>query len=104
MKVLILLALVSQGLIANAGTPKSVQVPIEDVYAPAGFDSNDSSEIIITGFLPNLCHKAPKTEVVINGNNIDIKVTALHYHQTNPYQRIHRYQKNQTIAACGLGF
>jgi len=85
MKTLILLALVLQGLVAYAGTPKEVQVPIEDVYSPIGFDSNDSSEIIITGWLPNLCHKAPKTELTVKGNNIDIKVTALHYHQTNPF-------------------
>jgi len=68
----------------NAGTPVEIAVPIEDIYVPTGFDSNDTSEVIISGYLPNLCHKSPATKTTIKGNNIDIQVTALKYHSTNP--------------------
>ena len=34
-------------------------VPVENVYTPRGFDSNDNAEIVITGYLPNLCYQNP---------------------------------------------
>lgn len=68
-----------------AGTPVKVEVPVTDVYIPSGFDSNDSVEIIISGYLPNLCHKNPSTEFKVEKNTISIKATALKYHKTNPF-------------------
>lgn len=85
MKSLLVFALILHGFVAYAGTPKEVQVPVEDIYSPVGFDTNDTSEVVITGWLPNLCHKNPMTKTTINGKNIDIKVTALHYHVSNPF-------------------
>ena len=70
---------------AQAGTPIETIVPIDEVYSPAGFDSNDSSEVVVSGWLPNLCHKSPKTSFTIKNNKIDIKVTALKYNATNPF-------------------
>lgn len=55
----------------------SVPVPVDHVYAPAGFDSNDNSEIVITGFLPNLCYKAPRASVEIDKNKISVSMKAL---------------------------
>jgi hypothetical protein len=52
-------------------------IPVTHVFVPAGFDSNDSVEIFITGYLPNLCYKAPRSEVKLKGENIEIKMTAL---------------------------
>ncbi len=84
MKTFILLfALIS--VASYAGTPIETEVPINDVYSPMGFDSNDSSEVIVSGFLPNLCHKSPMTKAEIKGNKIDIKVTALKYDASNPF-------------------
>ena len=54
-----------------------VSVPVDHVYSPAGFDSNDNSEVVITGFLPNLCYKAPKANVAINNGKISVEVKAL---------------------------
>ena len=72
-------------LFAQAGTPVETIVPIDAIFSPVGFDSNDSSEIVVSGWLPNLCHKAPKTDFTVKGNKIDIKVTALKYDSTNPF-------------------
>jgi hypothetical protein len=52
-------------------------VPVDHVYSPAGFDSNDNSEIVVTGFLPNLCYKAPKASVAVNNGKISVEVKAL---------------------------
>ncbi|MCO4794608.1 MAG: hypothetical protein KC493_12890 [Bacteriovoracaceae bacterium] len=79
----LLLILMSFG--AYASTPVLTMVPIDHVYSPKGFDSNDSAEIIISGFLPNLCHKAPQTKVVVKGKKIEIQVTSLYYEPTNPF-------------------
>lgn len=69
----------------KASTPVEVFVPIDNVYSPAGFDSNDMTEVIVSGFLPNLCYKSLKTEVNITGNLIDIKVKSLKYQTEGTY-------------------
>ncbi|MBT3584689.1 MAG: hypothetical protein HN509_07265 [Halobacteriovoraceae bacterium] len=71
--------------IVLAGTPVETLVPVEHIYSPKGFDSNDNAEIIIEGFLPNLCHKSPMTEYKVIGRKIEIKVKALKYDASNPY-------------------
>ncbi|MEE3077950.1 MAG: hypothetical protein VX341_01335 [Bdellovibrionota bacterium] len=73
------------GLFVNAGTPVETLVPIQNIFSPEGFDSNDNVEVIVEGQLPNLCHKTPMKKVTIKGNTIDIKVTALSYHESNPF-------------------
>jgi hypothetical protein len=80
---LILTLLVSFG--AFASTPIEKMVPVDHIYVPAGFDSNDTTEVVVTGFLPNLCHKSPSAMVTTKGNKIDIKVTSLYYHESNPF-------------------
>ena len=57
-----------------------VDAPVDHVFTPAGFDSNDNAEVIITGFLPNLCYKVPKSSVVVKNDKISISVKAT---QTN---------------------
>jgi hypothetical protein len=70
---------------AYASTPVEVMVPIDHVYSPKGFDSNDNTEVIVSGYLPNLCHKNPTTKVEVNAKGIDIKVTSLKYDPSNPF-------------------
>lgn len=81
----LLVASVLVGSLAHASTPIEKMVPVDHAFIPAGFDSNDNVEIVVTGYLPNLCHKAPNAKVTMNGSNIDIKVTSLYYHQSNPF-------------------
>jgi hypothetical protein len=71
--------------IAHAGTPVETLVPVDHIYSPKGFDSNDNSEVVISGYLPNLCHKSPSTEVKVIGNQIEITVKALFYEPNNPF-------------------
>lgn len=52
-------------------------VPVDHVFSPAGFDSNDNSEVIISGFLPNLCYKAPQHVVSVKDGKINISVKAI---------------------------
>jgi hypothetical protein len=68
-----------------AGVPVETLVPVERIYVPKGFDSNDSAEVIISGYLPNLCHKSPMTKVTVKGSTLEIKVSSLKYDKTNPF-------------------
>lgn len=65
----------------SLATVKPVEVEIENynVYVPKGFDSNDSSEIIVSGILPSHCFQAPKVEVKgANPKEIEVIVRALY--------------------------
>lgn len=84
-KKLIAPILVLLSSVAMAGTPVKVLSPISHVYSPLGFDSNDNTEVVIEGFLPNLCHKHPMTESKIVGNKIEITVSSYVYDQSNPF-------------------
>lgn len=53
-------------------------VPVDHIYVPSGFDDNDSSEIVITGYLPNSCYKAPKSQYIVQGNTIFVTISAMH--------------------------
>jgi hypothetical protein len=68
-----------------ASTPIETLVPIEHIYVPKGFDSNDNTEVIVEGTLPNLCHKSPMTKVEMVDGKVQVTVTALKYHESNPY-------------------
>ncbi|MDA8791859.1 hypothetical protein N9N67_01365 [Bacteriovoracaceae bacterium] len=81
----ILLALFMTAAYPDAETPEEREVPIEDVFSPLGFDSNDRSEIIVTGVLPNLCHKSPNHEIKIVDKKIMVTVTSLYYDESNPF-------------------
>ena len=82
LEIIFLIALSSVGY---AGTPVKTLVPVDEVFVPKGFDVNDNSEIIVSGYLPNLCHKSPQTEVQVQGKKIQVTVSALKYSETNPY-------------------
>jgi len=72
-------------MIAYAGTPVETRVPVEHVFSPKGFDSNDNAEIVISGFLPNLCHKSPRTKVIRSGKIVKVELTSLYYDASNPF-------------------
>ncbi len=70
-------------LLANVALaqPQRSLVPVSHIYSPEGFDSNDNVEIIIEGFLPNLCYRSPSHSVEVKDNLINIKVEALNHQQ-----------------------
>ena len=61
------------------------EIQADHVFAPKGFDNNDSSEIVVTGLLRNLCYKAPKATATVVGNQILVRVTALHIRAPGGY-------------------
>lgn len=51
-------------------------VPVDNVYAPPGYNSNDNVEVVVSGFLPNLCYRDLEAVPVVEGNKVKIKVQA----------------------------
>jgi hypothetical protein len=69
-----------------ASVPVEKMVPVDYLYSPAGFDSNDNVEVVVTGFMPNLCHQTPEASVKFSNNgDIELEVTSLYYDKTNPF-------------------
>lgn len=54
-------------------------VPVDKVYVPSGFDSNDNTELVVTGYLPNKCYKSPQHEVKVLNNVVYVYITALYH-------------------------
>jgi hypothetical protein len=57
--------------------PSRPLAPVTQVYVPKGFDSNDDSQVVVAGYLPDLCHKAPRSEVKVEGSTIHVTIRAL---------------------------
>ncbi len=71
----LLATLVLMPVITGASTYEAV-VPVDHVFTPSGFDSNDNTEVVVTGFLPNLCYQAPKSTVTVVEGKISVSVKA----------------------------
>ena len=69
--------LIGHGLHAEGARPLLVELKTLDIYAPKGFDSNDNVEVVVTGYLPNLCYQAPQAVANVNGKDITVKLTAM---------------------------
>lgn len=67
--------LTSSPALANGGLT-TTWAPIKKVFAPKGFDTNDETQIVVSGYLPNLCYKAPRAEASVVGKTISITVRA----------------------------
>ncbi len=57
--------------------PVFTAIPVTKVFTPKGFDSNDVSQVVVSGYLPSFCYKSPQSKVTITENRIQIQVTAL---------------------------
>ena len=73
----LLLTSVSASVALASTSPVVAPIPVTHVYSPLGFDSNDNVEVIVKGYLPNLCYRAPNTRSQVTANTIQIQVTAL---------------------------
>jgi len=81
MKTLIAIAtLVMSG--AAFASPTTTLLPVKHVFSPSGFDSNDNVEVMVSGYLPDLCHKAPNAKVKVFGNKIFVQVEAIKEDET----------------------
>ncbi len=65
------------GLCFNTIASYQAIIPVDHIYVPHGFDSNDNTEVVIEGYLPNLCYRSPRASVQVVGNEIKIKMTSL---------------------------
>lgn len=79
MKTLMTLLLMC-GLYSPAHGSLKMEIPVNDVFVPDGYDINDPGlEIVVRTVLPNLCYQGPRVEKVVNGNKISLKVVATMY-------------------------
>jgi hypothetical protein len=70
----IVLLMVAMSAMAQ-GRPSQVNVPVSNVYIPFGFDSNDSKELVVTGYLPNLCYQKTGYKLKrLNSNTFMVEV------------------------------
>lgn len=60
------------------------ELPVAKIYIPKGFDSNDASQVIVSGELPNLCYKSPRHSIKRVGNKFSIKVEGSYVKNTDP--------------------
>jgi|SRR5579871_839854 len=70
--------LLSTSLLAikNHSIATEVVIDPESVHVPEGFDANDTVEVIITGDLPDTCHKRPTGEAKVIDSKVVIDMTA----------------------------
>ncbi len=65
-KLLLLSSLLVIGVSAEAGVApaeKEIQIGINDVYVPGGFDSNSNVFVVANGIFPNSCYRWKRSEV-----------------------------------------
>ncbi len=63
--------------VAHAGSISGREaVPVTQVFTPKGFDTNDDTQVIVSGYLPNLCYKAQRVSTKVSGQNIFVTVKA----------------------------
>lgn len=55
---------------------EEVQVGVENVFVPKGFDSNDNVEIVVNGDLPNTCYLRPHGEVKVVNQRVIVEMKA----------------------------
>lgn len=54
-------------------------VPVDNIFAPNGYNSNDNVEVVVSGFLPNLCYRDLEIVPQVDGNQVKIRVQAKSY-------------------------
>jgi hypothetical protein len=61
--------------VSNAA-PETRPITVENIYAPLGFDSNDTAEIIVKGYMPNSCYHLGDIHATIDEDRGTIDLTA----------------------------
>ncbi len=59
-------------LMSVAGKPMRIQP--NHVFVPNGFDSNDRTEVLLSGWLPSPCYLKPQAKVSVKGEKIEISL------------------------------
>ncbi len=64
--------------------PEIVPAPVTHLYVPAGFDSNDTVEVVVTGNFPNSCYSRNEVKVDVRDEEIVVNVSAATHEKTFP--------------------
>lgn len=88
MKIRLFLCLVLITHVVFAQAPQKVEIQLQKIYAPEGFDSNDHVEVLISAKLPSLCYKNPYVGAIKEGNVIKVKLFAYYYNQECAHVRV----------------
>lgn len=65
---------VSVGLAAEI---EKLSIPVTEIFLPKGFDLNDNVEVVVAGYLPNLCYQNVTTKLNVDEVTKQIKVEVL---------------------------
>lgn len=63
----------------SASAPIQLSTKINQLYAPVGFDDNDLSEVVVTGFFPDSCYQAGEATFNIDQENKIIRINLSSY-------------------------
>lgn len=67
--------------VLGGGVARAEQIELpEHVFAPVGFDDNDSSQVVLFGHFPDSCYQAGPVRVTIQGERIMLRNVS--YHQS----------------------
>jgi len=59
---------------------RETTLPLEKVFIPHGFDSNDSIEVVVAGSFPSSCYKMGPVETMVNAEQtVEISVVAYEF-------------------------
>jgi hypothetical protein len=72
----------SRAALAEVSPPVLRKVFVDQVYTPMGFDTNDDTQIVVTGNLPSVCYQAPKSVIKRVGKKIEVTVWAYYRKDT----------------------
>lgn len=82
------------GVVASAGmmgatllaaSPILVKAPVEKIFVPLGFDTNDNIEIFYHGHFPNSCYKVGPAKAVVDEAKKTISVQASAYYYAGSF-------------------
>lgn len=76
LKVLAIVFFTTSLMAANYSQAKSRLVPVTNAYIPLGFDSNDNAQLVVTGYLPDLCYQGPKYQAKLENGRVIVYVSA----------------------------
>lgn len=97
------LGLVLAGLTVSLGSasaqsgPVTVTAPVDRVFVPLGFDSNDNVELVLHGHFPSTCYKVGPVEATIDTEVRQISVTSWAYEYQSSICAQARVSFTQTV-------
>ncbi len=66
-------------------TPTLVKAPVEKIFVPLGFDTNDNIEVFYHGHFPNSCYKTGPAKAVVDAATKTISVQASAYYYAGSF-------------------